>query len=244
MTVHLGSGALIRAKGIEYLLTSAHIAYKTDYNPLVNINGDWVNMRWTMIGGSKASDLTVLRSRDRDVRSPTPPPELPAAAGLEPGQAAIAAGFPGTDQPIDWIYCRRTGRPKPITAPVLLYPTKGDMQHASGYLSYGYSGGAIVTEIDGRQIIVGIIAEKHTFRRKKAEPQHAGLIRYSPIRAARQIINSYNRAAAAPIPKPRTRRSKASTKAQHPPPAPRASMMLEPHIQSAILMLGANKPRC
>lgn len=244
MTVHLGSGALIRAKGIEYLLTSAHIAYRTDYNPLININGDWVDMRWTMIGGSNASDLTVLRSRDRDVRSPTPPPELPAAAALEPGQAAIAAGFPGTDQPIDWIYCRRTGRPKPITSPVLLYPTKGDMQHASGYLSYGYSGGAIVTELGGQQTIVGIIAEKHILTRKQCEPQHAGLIRYSPIRAARQIINSYNRAAAAPTPKPRARREKAPRKPQRPAYHPRAPMMLEPHIQSAILMLGANKPRC
>ena len=236
MTPHLGTGVIIAEKGIEYMLTSAHLAYEAGYNPLVNINGEWTDMRWEFIGGSKSADLAVLRRKDKRARSPLPPPPLANASDLRAGQPAIAAGFPGTDMPIKWIYCAKTGRPKPISAPLTLYPSDSAMQHAAGYLTYGFSGGPIIARSNGAASVAGVVADKHTVSGKTPEAQHAGLLRYSPAAAAREIIERYNRSA------PRTKDARAP-RADN-PLDPAHPIMLTANIEAATLMLGADKPRC
>lgn len=233
---HLGTGVIIAEKGIEYLLTSAHLAHEADYNPLVNVNGDWIDMRWEFIGGCRQADLAVLRQKDKRARSPLPPPQLANAKDLRAGQPAIAAGFPGTDIPIKWIYCAKTGRPKPVSAPLILYPSDSAMQHASGYLSYGFSGGPVIAHSNGAMSVAGVVADKHTVSGKTPETQHAGLLRYSPAAAARRVIANYNRSA----PNPEKHRS---TKANDLPDS-FYPMALAANIEAATLMLGAHKRRC
>ena len=189
---HEGTGILIQHNDQEYVITTLHLARPCEFEPLIDIFGQWSTSTWKTIGIDEQNDVAVLQrigANDSKIA------RLAARYGSEGtvlGSFAVALGFPGITPPVKWI--RQAGKLRPVPMPVLttIYFGAEDSYYSGGYLNYGFSGGPIVAWAGNHPTITGLVTQKATALRPDGILEHAGLVRIAAIGVAERIIAQHN----------------------------------------------------
>ena len=199
-----GTGIVIDVEGKQYFITAQHVASKCAYQPELRIgDGDsWTSrtITWDYVGENQQADVAVLAA-DRLLC----PDRLYLDVGsqdLTYGMVGYALGFP-TALETHEISVTDEGHPMPVPALAVAYFSGGDYACCSGYITSGYSGGAVVFPKPGSTtnewVLTGIIAGFPWLRRpidmdgapvEFAAREHTGLIRNVPIGLVEEIIKS------------------------------------------------------
>ncbi len=188
----IGTGVLLQHGDQEYVVTALHVARACEFEPLIDVFGEWSTSTWQTIGTDEDNDIAVLQRVGENDSKIGRLAARYGHVGTVFGSVSLALGFPGTIPPINW--SRQAGQLRPVPMPVLttLYFGTDDSHYTGGYLNYGFSGGPIVAWAGNHPTITGIITSKALTSNQSGTPEHAGLVGVSDITLVERIIAKHN----------------------------------------------------
>ena len=200
-----GSGTLISADGVDYVITAHHVYLDCGGNPSVRFRGQWNSLGWEVLARDEGLDVIVMRSPQLPKDLAGLPVLYGVPRGAIHGQIGYSLGFPGVfglDSGLRTDHILEVdGRPIPIAALVVAnLSTESKVHYSASYINAGFSGGAIVYYVEEQEMwtIAGMITQfpavpRAVYDRNGKETgqfimQHTGLVGYVPMSAVLELI--------------------------------------------------------